>query len=249
MDLTARDDGINAATDGDNTPWIYFMGGQVTVRADGDGIDSNGSIHMSGGEVTVYGPSGRDNGALDYDREFTLTGGVLAAFGPGGMDQNVSSASSQVSVMTDFQETQDAGTEVILWDKDGRVLYQGTGERNFRTVVISVPEMVTGEEYELEAGADKVSFVPEETVVYVNKEGIQEAAAMGPGRGGPGGRGGRMSGGREGELGERPEPPESWEDGKGPEDWDGEERPEPPGQREGGRGGEPQENKEAPKEQ
>lgn len=217
MDLTASDDGINASTDENNTPWIYFMGGEVTVRAEGDGIDSNGSIHMSGGKVTVYGPSKRGNGALDYDREFILTGGMLAAFGPGGMEQNVSSASSQVSVFVDFGEAQEAGTEVILRDQTGKELYRGIGEKGFKTAVISVPEMVTGAEYGLEAGDTKISFMPEETIVYVNKEGIQEAAAMNPGRGGPGGRGERTDGGREGGPEGRPEPPEGGEKRKGPE--------------------------------
>lgn len=194
IDLTARDDGINASTDGTNTPQIYFAGGTVTVRAEGDGIDSNGSIHMSGGDVTVYGPSGRGNGAIDYDREFTLTGGTLAAFGPGGMEQNVSSADSRVSVLLDFQETQEAGTVVTLRDKEGNELYRGAGEKAFRTVVISTPKLEPGSEYEAEAGGTVISFVPEETVVYANKEGIQSQPANAPGRGGPGGRGGRVDG-------------------------------------------------------
>lgn len=211
IELTARDDGINASTDGANTPQIYFMGGTITVQAEGDGIDSNGSVHMSGGQVIVHGPSGRENGPLDYDMEFELTGGVLAAFGPGGMDQNVSSADSQVSVLADFGESLKAGTQVTLRDAQGNELYSGIGEKDFRTVVISVPEMTAGGEYEIAAGETVISFVPEETVIYINKEGIQEAASMGPGRGEPRGqggpgRGGRIDGGRE-----RPELPEGGE--------------------------------------
>lgn len=256
IDLTASDDGINASTDETNTPWLYFMGGEITLRAEGDGIDSNGSIAMSGGQITVYGPSRRDNGALDYDREFTLTGGRLAAFGPGAMEQNVSTAESQVSVLVDFQESQKAGTTVILRDPAGNELYKGTGEKDFQTVVLSVPEMVTGSEYTIEAGEVAISFTPEENLTYVNKEGIQEAAAMGPGPRGAGGRGGRMNAGegqpgkgdrpeppegrKEGERpeppegrkeGERPEPPEGWKEGEGPEppeDWKEGEGPEPP---------------------
>lgn len=225
LDITSRDDGINASTDEENTPQIYILGGTVTVNAEGDGIDSNGSIHMSGGEVTVYGPSERDNGALDYDGTFELTGGLLAAFGPGGMEQNVTRADSQVSVLVDFQETQAAGTTVTLLDKEGNEWYKGTGEKDFRTVVLSVPEMAVGSEYVVEAGENAISFTPEETIIYVNKEGIQEAASMGPGRGDPGnGRGGR-----------KPEPPEGWEEG---------EKPKPPeGRKDGGRA-EPPEGRE-----
>ncbi len=206
--LTASDDGINASTDGTNAPQIYFMGGTVTVRAEGDGIDSNGSIEMSGGQITVYGPSERDNGAIDYDREFNLTGGTIMAFGPGGMEQNVSSSESQVSVLADFGETLAAGTAVTLRDSDGNELCAGTGERDFKTVVITVPEMTAGSQYEIQAGEHVITFVPEQTIVYVNKDGAQEAAAMGPGRGGPGGREGGTNGGREGLPSERPESPQ-----------------------------------------
>lgn len=218
LDLTARDDGINASTDGNNTPQLYFMGGTVTVRAEGDGIDSNGSIHMSGGQLTVYGPSRRDNGALDYDREFDLTGGILAAFGAGGMDQNVSSTDSQISVLVDFQEIQQAGTVITLLDKEGNELYKGTGERDFQTAVISVPEMTAGNEYTIKAGEITISFIPEETIIYVNKEGIQERAAMGAGHGGFGNRNNRMDGRRERQPGERPEPPEGRNNEKRPKE-------------------------------
>lgn len=245
VDLTARDDGINASADGNQVPKIYFAGGEVTVRAEGDGIDSNGSVYMSGGQVSVYGPSGRGNGAIDYDREFELTGGALAAFGPGGMDLNVSSSAFQVSVLADFQESQEAGTEVVVRDKNGKELYQGAGEKAFRTVVISVPEMEIGGEYEIEAGGSVISFAPLEGTVYVNQAGIQEAAAMNPGRGGPGGMGGRMRDGQTGERmgewndewkdGERPRRPEGWEDGERPGGWDGGGKPERP---EGWNGGE-----------
>lgn len=237
IDLTANDDGINASTDGNAVPKLYFMGGTVMIHAEGDGIDSNGSIEMSGGQVTVYGPSQRDDGALDYDREFILTGGVLAAFGPGGMEQNVSTADSQVSVLADFQESQRAGTTVILKDSEGNVLYQGTGEKAFQTVVLSVPEMTVGNAYTIEAGETVISFTPEETIVYVNKEGIQEAS-MQPGHGGPGNRGGRMN--KEPEDGDRlgsPEGREGGRRGEEPEEWNDEERPEPPKGQEGGRRG------------
>lgn len=217
IELIARDDGINASTDGTNTPQIYFMGGDVTLRAEGDGIDSNGSVFMSGGQVTVYGPSRRDNGALDYDREFKLTGGVLAAFGPGGMDQNVSSADSQVSVLADFGQSLKAGTEVTLRDSQGNELYKGRGEKDFRTVVISVPEMAVGGRYEIAAGENVISFVAEQTVTYVNEEGIQKEAAMGFGRGGPrrqGGPGSRAGAGEEWKPEERPKLPEGGEGGR-----------------------------------
>jgi len=146
INIQAQNDGIN--TNEDNVSVTTINGGALQINAglgeEGDGIDSNGSIEMSGGQITVYGPSERDNGAIDYDREFNLTGGTIMAFGPGGMEQNVSSSESQVSVLADFGETLAAGTAVTLRDSDGNELCAGTGERDFKTVVITVPEMTAG---------------------------------------------------------------------------------------------------------
>lgn len=72
---------------------IEITGGKLTVNADGDGIDSNGDIKMSGGEVTVFGPESNGNGALDYAGSCVVTGGTLLAAGSSGMSQGVSSGS------------------------------------------------------------------------------------------------------------------------------------------------------------
>lgn len=210
IDVTASDDGINASTDGTAVPAIYIGGGVMTVRAEGDGIDSNGSVYMSGGEVTVYGPKRNGNGALDYDRDFQITGGVLAAFGPGGMDSHVGESSSQAAFLMTYEESQPAGTVTVLKDEEGNELYRWSGEKAYRTVVISVPELKKGNTYQLETGegadAVLVEFNQEETVLWLDKDGVTDGAAMtfGGRGGGPGGKGG--AGGREGgpDGGKRP---------------------------------------------
>lgn len=72
---------------------IEISGGRLTVDADGDGIDSNGDIRISGGEVYVFGPESNGNGALDYAGSCTVTGGTLLAAGSSGMSQSVSGGS------------------------------------------------------------------------------------------------------------------------------------------------------------
>lgn len=66
LSVTASDDGLNATNEisatqagefGDDGSQLVIYGGTVTVTAEGDGIDSNGSLTVSGGELTVFGPS------------------------------------------------------------------------------------------------------------------------------------------------------------------------------------------------
>lgn len=60
---------------------FHINGGTLTVNAGGDGLDSNGSINMTGGTVIVNGPTNSGNGALDYDGTFEISGGYLVAAG------------------------------------------------------------------------------------------------------------------------------------------------------------------------
>ena len=92
VELHAADDGVNAAssddsasTDGqpggamaaDDSLALYVNGGTLEVWASGDGLDSNGSATITGGEITVYGPTTDGNGALDVNGTFDVSGGTL----------------------------------------------------------------------------------------------------------------------------------------------------------------------------
>ena len=85
----ATDDGVNA-TAGKSSPNVTVSGGlldvEVPASGDTDGIDSNGSITISGGVVIAKGPgsaSGNAFGAaaVDSDGNVTMSGGTLIVFG------------------------------------------------------------------------------------------------------------------------------------------------------------------------
>ena len=91
-DLLTIDDGVNAANaDLASLGWQYGIevaGGTWKVVSGGDGLDSNGSITVSGGTTEVYS-TGSGNGALDIGEgaegeirgTFDITGGTLFAVG------------------------------------------------------------------------------------------------------------------------------------------------------------------------
>ena len=84
--IRSSDDGINAANS-DLTGYSYQLnicGGNWYINADGDGLDSNGDINVSGGYTEVFGSSMGDNAALDYGDNgcsFNVTGGTLIGVG------------------------------------------------------------------------------------------------------------------------------------------------------------------------
>jgi hypothetical protein len=99
---------------------VLISGGVLKVNAAGDGIDSNGSIAVSGGTVLVFGPTNDGNGALDYAGSCTVTGGSLCALGAAGMAQG---ASDGTSGRLEARLTLAAGDTLTVQDESGGEVY------------------------------------------------------------------------------------------------------------------------------
>lgn len=80
--VSAPDDGINVSNSGGS---LSISGGFLYVKAQGDGLDSNGNITISGG-VTVVSQTGNGNSPIDCgdNYKFTVTGTSATVFAMGG---------------------------------------------------------------------------------------------------------------------------------------------------------------------
>lgn len=241
ISVVTADDGINVS-DGSSesaTPGgemgmesagnalLTINGGSIYVNADGDGLDANGSIVVTGGTTIVNGPTNDGNGALDYDGSLEISEGTLVALGSSGMAQTTSDTSKQNSIMMTYSETQKAGTIVHLEDSDGNAIVTVQPSKDYQTVVISSPKITEDSTYVLysggsstevnsnglatgtyEKGTELVEFTISDIVTYVDESGITEAPSNnmgGPGGGRGGGQGGNPpSGDFEGNRGEAP---------------------------------------------
>ena len=163
--------------------------------ADGDGIDSNGNLYITGGEVYVSGPESNADGALDYDGESSITGGILIAAGASGMALNMGSDSTQGTILVSFT-TQAAGTTISLSDESGNELIAWTSDKTYSSVVISTPDIAEGNTYTLRAG-DYETTITMDSLVY--------GSGMGGFPGGGGGMGGNRPDGNGGMGGNRPD--------------------------------------------
>jgi hypothetical protein len=88
--IKSSDDGINISGGrrvGDVEPIIdgvlTITGGEYYIEAEGDGVDSNGFIEMSGGRLVAFGPTSDSSTdrSIDFDQTFTMTGGSLLGLG------------------------------------------------------------------------------------------------------------------------------------------------------------------------
>ncbi len=205
----ASDDGLNAAGGSDTTsaetnPWarwsrnesasvgvIRVSGGTVYVNAKGDGLDSNGSLYVTGGLVIVEGPTDSGNGALDRGdgagSVASITGGTVLAIGSTGMAVNFDSGTQCAALVA---VSGSAGDVISVDDGSG---FTFTATKDFDCAVYSSPSLAQGNTYTLTAGSQS-ALLDFTAGLYCNTVGGGWGGRGGPGghggHGGPGGPGG-----------------------------------------------------------
>ncbi len=179
ISLVASDDGLNAAggTDlsgnggrdnmfGGGMPGggmssssngsIVISGGTIYINASGDGIDANGTLEITGGYTTVVGPTQGDTATLDYDKTGTISGGTFIGTGASNMAQSFSE--SEQGVIAVSVGSQSAGTKITVKNKNGNEVIAHSPELSFQVVIISSPDIISGEEYTLTVGGQSSTF-------------------------------------------------------------------------------------------
>lgn len=202
IDITASDDGINAS-DGTGTGtvggpgnsndalYIRISGGEITINASADGVDSNGNMFLDGGNLYAVGSSDPQS-AIDADGTITVSGGTVAGIGSAGHMESPTESSTQPTLMIIFNSEQAAGTMIKLTDAKGNVIFEGTSEKKaFQSYFFTDPALVQGESYTLYVdGKEKATITLTTTITICSETGgtvSSNAGDMGGGRGGQGG--------------------------------------------------------------
>ena len=178
ISLVATDDGLNAAGGTDSSGMggrdngnfggggggmfssgngsIVISGGTLYINSSGDGIDANGTLEITGGYTTVCGPTQGDTATLDYDKSAVISGGTFIGTGASGMAQSFSN--SEQGVIAVSVGNQAAGTQITLQDASGNTILTHAPELAFAVVILSSPDIVSGETYTITVGADSGTF-------------------------------------------------------------------------------------------
>lgn len=135
---------------------IKISGGTLYINASGDGIDANGTLEITGGTTTITGPTHGDTATLDYDVSGTITGGTFIGTGASNMAQTFSE-SAQGVIAVDFGN-QSAGTTITLNDKNGNTIISYTPVLDYSVVILSSPDIVSGEPYTIIVGNNSWDF-------------------------------------------------------------------------------------------
>jgi len=139
---------------------ITISGGTVRITAEGDGLDSNGSLTISGGDILVDGPTRGGNGSVDANGAFTMTGGTLVTRGSSDMPVNPSD-DSQYWIAFDSLNVA-SGDALVVTASDGTEIYSSTAAVSTQRVFISSEKLAGATSYTLtvngtEAGTASIS--------------------------------------------------------------------------------------------
>lgn len=136
---------------------IVIKGGELYIKAYGDGMDANGTLEITGGTVTVCGPTRGDTATLDFDKTGTISGGTFIGTGAsGGMAQTFST--SPQGIISVSVGNQSAGTTIIIKDSDGKELLNYAPVLDFGLIIFSHENLVKGDSYDITVGDYSTTF-------------------------------------------------------------------------------------------
>lgn len=187
ISIVATDDGLNAAggnnsasTGGFARPGqnkfsgssgsISILGGNIKIYMSGDGIDANGTLNITGGNITVTGANKGDTAILDFDSTGTISGGTFIGTGASSMAQNFSTSSTQGVIFISCQ-TQSSGTAITLTDSNGNTILNHSAENDFSCAILSHSSIKKGETYTLKIGSNTATITMTSTV-YGSSNGM-----------------------------------------------------------------------------
>ena len=156
---------------------INISGGTVTVNAEGDGIDSNGTATFSGGTVTVNGPAAGGNNALDSNGDLLLNGGTVTTGSTADMFEAPSSASTSGYLKITDSSALTQGSTVQVTDSSGTVVanYKITTS-GVQLVLVSNKNIVKGQSYTVSVTSGSVDAASTTAASGANKLGSFTAA-------------------------------------------------------------------------
>jgi hypothetical protein len=145
----AYDDAINASSA------INISGGKVFAYAlNNDGIDSNGTLTISGGLVIASGTSSPECGIdVDSSSQFKINGGTVIAIGGGSLQSKPSSASTQYSVeYSGISISKGTVIAVLNNDNTPALTFQLPKTLNNGSFFFSSPALTKGTSYTISTG-------------------------------------------------------------------------------------------------
>lgn len=153
---------------------LVINGGDITLCAGDDCLDSNGNLIINGGIIRATNSTGEFAGAfavLDPDGQTTVSENATLIFATasGGRGLNM----TQNSIAVYCENTHSANDKITLCDDKDNVICEYTPGGEYKTVLIASDKIKTGEKYTLTVGEEKfeLEISQKETTVGTENNG------------------------------------------------------------------------------
>lgn len=132
--------------------YIKIFGGNITLSGGNDVLDSNGTLEITGGTITVNNPNmvvyGEPDCIIDVNGTATVSGGTFIAYSRGA-----TSASQVFTVPYITSSVTESGASVTVKDASGRTVTEIPGAEKCSTLYIASDKLTSGETYTVTIGS------------------------------------------------------------------------------------------------
>ena len=149
--------GFGGGNGGFNEPaedgvYIKIFGGNITLSGGNDVLDSNGTLEITGGTITVNNPNmvvyGEPDCIIDVNGTATVSGGTFIAYSRGA-----TSASQAFTVPYITSSVTESGASVTVKDASGQTVIEIPGAEKCSTLYIASDMLTSGETYTVTIGS------------------------------------------------------------------------------------------------
>ena len=160
-----RRGGFGADMMDDTNAYIKITGGKLIINAGGDGIDSNGSILVTGGSTFISSRTNTQDTAIDYNGTIKIDGGDFIAVGGNGMMGDFTSQKSgQKSILYNLAVQQEKNSVVKITDTNGKEILSWNPTMEYKMVIVSSPNLKENQNYKLQAGNESFDLMIKDVV-------------------------------------------------------------------------------------
>lgn len=132
--------------------YIKIFGGNITLSGGNDVLDSNGTLEITGGTITVNNPNmvvyGEPDCIIDVNGTATISSGTFIAYSSGA-----SSASLAFTVPSITSSVTESGASVTVKDASGQTVIEIPSAEKCSTLYIASDKLTSGETYTVAVGS------------------------------------------------------------------------------------------------
>lgn len=138
---------------------LTINGGSIYINANGDGIDSNGTINLYGGSLIIDGPVSGGDQAFDYETGGYAYGSETLCLGSSQMAESFSEESTQCNLLYNLGTTYDANTEIVIYNQDKEIIFNHSSKKSFDSILLTSSNINKGETITIQINNDEYTYI------------------------------------------------------------------------------------------